>query len=55
MDYDGKLFSRGLWICRKKDVIKAKYEWECRRVSTRGEIIDVLGEEFFETFEVDAK
>lgn len=59
VDYDGKLFNAEIMdLPEKKDVIKAKYEWEYQKkgkYTVAIKIIDVLGEEFFETFEVDAK
>ena len=59
VDYDGKLFNAEIMdLPEKKDVIKAKYEWEYKKkgkYTVAVKIIDVLGEEFFETFEVDAK
>ena len=59
VDYDGKLFNAEIMdLPEKKDVIKAKYEWEYKKkgkYTVAIKIIDVLGEEFFETFEVDAK
>jgi site-specific DNA-methyltransferase (adenine-specific)/adenine-specific DNA-methyltransferase len=59
VDYDGKLFNAEIMdLPEKKDVIKAKYDWEYKKkgkYTVAVKIIDVLGEEFFETFEVDAK
>ncbi|MFA5942050.1 MAG: site-specific DNA-methyltransferase [Candidatus Paceibacterota bacterium] len=59
VDYDGKLFNAEIMdLPEKKDVIKAKYEWEYQKkgkYTVAIKIIDVLGEEFFETFEVNAK
>jgi DNA modification methylase len=59
VDYDGKLFNAEIMdLPEKKDVIKAKYEWEYTKngkYTVAVKIIDVLGEEFFETFEVDTK
>ncbi len=59
VDYNGKLFNAEIMdLPEKKDVIKAKYEWEYKKkgkYTVAIKIIDVLGEEFFETFEVDTK
>ena len=59
VDYDGKLFNAEIMdLPEKKEVIKAKYAWEYPKKGKHTvavKIIDVLGEEFFETFEVDAK
>lgn len=59
VDYDGKLFNAEIMdLPDKKEVIKAKYEWEYPKKGKNTvavKIIDVLGEEYFETFEVDAK
>lgn len=59
VDYDGKLFNAEVMdLPEKKDVIKGKYEWEYPKkgkYTVAVKIIDVLGEEYFETFEVDAK
>lgn len=59
VDYDGKLFNAEIMdLPEKKDVVKAKYEWEYTKkgkYTVAVKIIDVLGEEFFETFEVDTK
>lgn len=59
VDYDGKLFNAEVMdLPEKKDVIKAKYDWEYPKkgkYTVAVKIIDVLGEEFFETFAVEAK
>jgi len=59
VDYNGKLFNAEIMdLPEKKDVIKAKYEWEYPKqdkYTVAVKIIDVLGEEFFETFEVGTK
>ena len=59
VDYDGKLFNAEIMdLPEKKNVIKAKYEWEYPKkgkYTVAVKIIDVLGEEFFETYEVEAK
>lgn len=58
-DYDGKLFNAEVMdFPTKKEVIKAKYDWEYKKGGKNTvavKIVDVLGEEYFETFEVDAK
>lgn len=58
-DYDGKLFNaEEMDFPTKKEVIKAKYDWEYEKSGKNTvavKIVDVLGEEYFETFEVDAK
>jgi DNA modification methylase len=58
VDYNGKLFNAELMdLPEKKGVIKAKYSWD---YSKKGKykvaikVVDVLGEEYFETFEVNA-
>lgn len=59
VDYDGKLFNAEIMdLPEKKDVIKAKYDWEYPKkgkYTVAVKIIDVLGEEFFETFAIEAK
>ena len=57
VDYNGKLFNAEILdLPEKKEVIKTKYEWE---YSKKGKywiavkVVDVLGEEYFETFEVN--
>lgn len=59
VDYDGKLFNAEIMdLPEKKDVIRAKYDWEYPKkgkYTVAVKITDVLGEEYFETFEVDAK
>lgn len=56
VDYNGKLFNAEIMdLPDKKEIVKAKYSWEYTK---KGEytvaikIVDVLGEEYFETFEV---
>ncbi|MFH1401499.1 MAG: site-specific DNA-methyltransferase [Parcubacteria group bacterium] len=58
VDYNGKLFNAEIMdLPSKKELIKKDYNWE---YSKKGKyvvaikIIDVLGEEYFETFEVSA-
>lgn len=59
VDYDGKLFNAEVMdLPDKKEVIAGKYEWEYTKKGKNTvavKIIDVLGEEYFETFEVDVK
>lgn len=56
VDYNGKLFNAEIMdLPTKKELIKAKYSWEYPkkgkyRVAVK--IVDVLGEEYFETFEI---
>jgi site-specific DNA-methyltransferase (adenine-specific)/adenine-specific DNA-methyltransferase len=56
VDYDGKLFNAEVIdLPDKKEVIKAKYEWEYPKkgkYTVAVKVVDVLGEEDFETFEV---
>lgn len=57
-DYDGKLFNAEVMdFPTKKEVIKAAYEWDYEKSGKNTvavKIVDVLGEEYFETFEVNA-
>lgn len=57
-DYDGKLFNAEVMdFPTKKEIIKVKYEWEYKKSGKNTvavKIVDVLGEEYFETFEVNA-
>lgn len=59
VDYDGKLFNAEVMdLPSKKEVIAGSYEWEYAKkgkYTVAVKIIDVLGEEFFETYEVEAK
>lgn len=59
VDYDGKLFNAEIMdIPEKKEVIKGVYEWEYKKKGKNivaVKIIDVLGEEYFETFEIEAR
>lgn len=60
INYDGKLFNAEIMDLpnNKKEMVKGKYEFEYK---TKGKqtiavkIIDVLGEEYFETFRIEAK
>lgn len=59
VDYDGKLFNAEVMdLPDKKEVIAGTYEWEYNKKGKNTvavKIIDVLGEEYFETFEVEVK
>ena len=58
VDYNGKLFNAEIMdLPSKKELIKAKYGWEYPKkgkYTVAVKIVDVLGEEYFETFEVSA-
>lgn len=57
IDYDGKLFNAEIIdVPTKRDLIKAKYEYEAKngKATIAVKIVDVLGEEYFETFSVSA-
>ena len=58
VDYDGKLFNAEITdLPSKKEIIKGKYDWDYKKkgkYSVGVKIVDVLGEEYFETFEVSA-
>jgi len=58
VDYNGKLFNAEVMdLPDKKEVIKAKYSWEYPKKGkyiVAIKVVDVLGEEYFETFEVNA-
>jgi DNA modification methylase len=58
VDYSGKLFNAEIIdLPTKKELIKAKYGWEYPKkgkYTVAVKIVDVLGEEYFETFEVSA-
>jgi len=58
VDYNGKLFNAEVMdLPEKKEVIKAKYSWEYTKkgkYTVAIKVVDVLGEEYFETFEVNA-
>lgn len=59
VDYDSKLFNAEIIdLPEKNGIIEAKYEWQYTKkgkYTVAVKIIDVLGDEFFETFEVEAK
>lgn len=58
VDYNGKLFNAEVMdLPDKKETIKAKYSWEYKKkgkYTVAIKVVDVLGEEYFETFEVNA-
>jgi DNA modification methylase len=58
VDYNGKLFNAEVMdLPEKKEIIKAKYSWEYPKTgeyTVAIKVVDVLGEEYFETFEVNA-
>jgi len=58
VDYNGKLFNAEVMdLPDKKETIKAKYSWEYTKkgkYTVAIKVVDVLGEEYFETFEVNA-
>lgn len=58
VDYNGKLFNAEVMdLPDKKETIKAKYSWEYAKkgkYTVAIKVVDVLGEEYFETFEVNA-
>ena len=58
VDYNGKLFNAEVMdLPEKKEVIKAKYSWEYAKkgkYTIAIKVVDVLGEEYFETFEINA-
>jgi len=58
VDYNGNLFNAEIMdLPTKKELVKAKYEWEYPKkgkFSVAVKIVDVLGEEYFETFNVSA-
>src|SRR3989338_8037593 len=58
VDYNGKLFNAEIMdLPTKKELIKARYNWEYPKkgkYKVAVKIVDVLGEEYFETFEVSA-
>lgn len=58
VDYDGKLFNAEITdLLSKKEIIKGKYDWDYKqkgKYAVAVKIVDVLGEEYFETLEVSA-
>jgi len=58
VDYNSKLFNAEIMdLPSKKEVIKGRYDWDYKKkdkYSVAVKIVDVLGEEYFETFEVSA-
>lgn len=58
VDYNGKLFNAEIMdLPSKKEVIKATYDWKYDKKGKNTvavKIVDVLGEEYFETFDVSA-
>ena len=58
VDYNGKLFNAEIMdLPSKKELIKAKYSWEypkSGKYTIAVKVVDVLGEEYFETFEINA-
>ena len=58
VDYNGKLFNAKIMdLPTKKELIKAKYGWEYPKkgkYKVAVKIVDVLGEEYFETFSITA-
>ncbi len=56
VDYNGKLFNAEIMdLPSKKEIIKGKYDWDYEKkgkYAVAVKIVDVLGEEYFETFEV---
>lgn len=58
VDYNGKLFNAEIMdLPDKREVVKAHYDWDYPkkgRYTVAIKIIDVLGEEYFETFDVEA-
>ncbi len=59
IDYDGKLFNAEVMdLPEKGDVVQGKYEWQYTKkgkYTVAVKIIDVLGEEYFETVPVEVK
>ena len=56
IDYNGKLFNAEIMdLPSKKELIKANYNWEYPKkgkYTVAIKIVDVLGEEYFETFDI---
>jgi len=59
IDYNGKLFNSEIMdLPDKKAIVEAKYEYTYDKKGKQTvavKIIDVLGEEYFETFEIEIK
>jgi len=59
VDYDDKLFNAEITdLPSKKEIIKGKYDWDYKqkgKYSVAVKIVDVLGEEYFETFKIGVK
>lgn len=57
VDYDGKIFNAEITdLPSKKEIIKGKYNWDYEKkgkYSVAVKVVDVLGEEYFETFEIN--
>jgi len=57
VDYDGKIFNAEITdLPSKKEIIKSKYDWDYEqkgKYSIAVKVVDVLGEEYFETFEIN--
>lgn len=52
-DYNGKLFNAEIMdLPDKKNLVSGKYEYEYKKDTIAVKIIDVLGEEYFETFNI---
>ena len=58
VDYDGKLFNAEIMdLPEKKEVIQASYSYtysKAGKYTVAVKIVDVLGEEYFETFNIEA-
>lgn len=58
VDYNGKLFNAEVMdLPDKKEIIGAKYSWEYTKkgkYTVAIKVVDVLGEEYFETFDINA-
>lgn len=58
VDYNGKLFNAEIMdLPEKKEVIKSQYSWEYKKkgsYTVAVKVVDVLGEEYFETFDITA-
>lgn len=58
VDYNGKLFNAEIMdLPTKKELIKTKYSWDYPKkgnYTVAVKIVDVLGEEYFETFNINA-